>query len=826
MSDLESIEWPFELWLGRGPATVLRVASFRGREAISSVASFTVIAAAPPDLDLGGEALLGARAALIAHETTGPRRLVDGVVAAVEPGAARTHEGRRAVRLRVVSPLWMLKWRVTSRIFQGLTVPRIAEKILSAAGVPHVVKLARSYPARAYCVQYRESDHDFLRRVLAEEGIFHYLERAKEPLDPAGDAPPDTLVLADAEQFHPPVPDPAGTPGAPAILRCRDIDGTALRDDELSRFEVRRAVRPRRLLLRDYDFRAPSLDLSSSADVSGQVSPGAPAAGSDLGPLHVYRHRGEYEEPEISASRAAVDLEQHRRDAEIGRGESACRRLAPGHRFHVDAGSAPDVSGDYVITRVDHEGRAPGFGGAADRTYENRFECAPAGRPFRPRRPKRAPLQVCETATVVGPPSEEIHTDALGRIKVQFHWDLDGKRDDASSAWIRVAQGWAGTGWGLQLIPRVGMEVLVTFVGGDVDCPVVIGCLTNAAQPPVFVLPREKTRSGIRTSTTPGGGGFNELSFDDASGSEVLRIHAQRNWESVVLRDHSRAVGNDERIRVGGHREETVAGDRVEQVGGDVTETAEGDRTAIVGGSGDVTVRGDTDIRCAGDLSTFVGGRERRTITGNSDIVIEGDTTVRALGAAAVVIGDSGAPRSLALHVEGTSRISASRLAEISSEEGISLRCGASTILIGPESISISAPVVSVASERSTMVTSRERVAVRAATEATVQAKSMALKAEGASVTLTRTARVDGEKVKLRSRHEPMEDGREPEPPRPTIVEIVDEEGAAVPGQPFVVVQDDGVEIAGVTDDRGRAEVLVEGGASITLLAAGRFERG
>jgi type VI secretion system secreted protein VgrG len=794
MNDPSSIQSTFELWLGQDAATVLRVASFRGREGMSMLSSFDVTAIAPSDEDLGDEALLGSPAALVAQDPVGPSRLIDGVVAAVRPSAARSLQDRRSYRVRLAPALWMLKWRVKSRIFQNLSVPEIVGKVLAGAGVPYTSELSRPYPARAYCVQYRESDYDFIRRVLAEEGISYSFER--QPAAPGGGRglSPDPMILSDSEQFYPFIsgPDGAPTPSTP-VLHHREFDGGSPRDDEISRFEVRRIVRPRRLLLRDYDFRSPSLDLRSRAEADAAVPAPPEGGGSDLGELHVYRHRGEYEEPEISATRASIDLEQQRRRAVIGRGDSVCRRLAPGHRFRLDAGSALDLSGEYVVTRVDHEGHAPGFDGAgtgAKEVYKNRFECAPASRAYRPRRPKRSPFQVCETATVVGPSGEDVHTDSFGRIKVQFHWDLDGKRDESSSAWIRVAQGWAGTGWGLQFIPRIGMEVLVTFLGGDVDCPVVTGCLANAAHPPAFVLPREKTRSGIRTNSTPGGGGFNEVSFEDSSGGEVIRLHAQRNWDSVVRHDHTRSVGHDEQIRIGGSREVAIAGELSELVGGSSTETVEGDRTTVVGGSADHTVRGSGDIRFAGDLTTIVGGRERRTVSGQAEIVLEDDALVRALGATAVIVGHHDAPRSLALHVEGTAQLSSTQLTEVSSETAISLRCGSSSIRITPESISISAKTVSVNGGESTVLASQDRMTLWSKTKATVEAESMLLRSDGASVALSSTARINGDKVKLKSGHDPAEDGPVVEPPKPTLIEVVNPDGAPIPRQRFIVVQE------------------------------------
>ena len=182
------------------------------------------------------------------------------------------------------------------------------------------------------------------------------------------------------------------------------------------------------------------------------------------------------------------------------------------------------LDGHYVVARVEHTGRAPEAAPGRQPVYENRFVCVPAEVALRPKRPKRLLQQVVETAVVVGPAHEEVYTDEHGRVKVQFPWDLAGKNDARSSCWVRVAQAWAGAGWGFQFVPRIGMEVVVTFVGGDVDRPLITGCVPNAINVPPFMLPAQRTRSGIRTRTTPKGEGGNELSFEDRKGAEEIRF--------------------------------------------------------------------------------------------------------------------------------------------------------------------------------------------------------------------------------------------------------------------------------------------------------------
>lgn len=403
-----------------------------------------------------------------------PARVVPGIVASVQPDGAAIVRDRRSYRIRIVPGLWLLKHRTTSRIFQDMSVPDIVSAVLDGASVPRTWKLGQSYPSREYCVQYQESDYAFLRRLLAEDGILFWFELPTS----AGDG--ETMVLADNAQAYPLIAGSAFPNGGPRLL-LRSVGGMIQSDDNVHQFALRQRVRPTHVLLRDFDFRRPLLDLRSEAEsgptgISGTASAAILAATAQSGSdgtsqkLRVYGHRGEYGEPEVNPARARVELEQRRRRSQVGEGASPCRRLLPGHRFHLDA-AMTDLAGEYVVPRVDHEGRGRQHTGSVTTAdghpsaYTNRFECVPADVVFRPKRPKPVLRQVLESATVVGPANEEIYTDAYGRIKVQFHWDLEGTRDERSSCWMRVVQAWSGAGWGFQLIPRAGKWALTVRAG-------------------------------------------------------------------------------------------------------------------------------------------------------------------------------------------------------------------------------------------------------------------------------------------------------------------------------------------------------------------------
>ncbi|MFT3767297.1 MAG: type VI secretion system tip protein TssI/VgrG [Minicystis sp.] len=539
----------FEIHAGAFGPEDLAVVSFTGTESLSKPYRFDVLvavrAAGPSP-----EEILGARARLVMHGVP-ESRVVAGVLARVGPEAAQGPQEEHYYALRLVSSLWLLGRKKTSRVFQNLTTPEIVSAVLRSSGIEHDLKLARSYPKREYCLQYQESDLHFVNRLLAEAGIFYFF---RQP--PAGRAEDgEIVVLADQPAHYEAI---AGGNG----LSCRDA-GDLATTEHVRVFSARHEVRTAAVTLKGFDFKRPAFDLS--ADVE---APSGPGVRPDLG---AYDHDEDLVEGNIDEGATRTRLEQLRAAARVGSGSSVCRRLMPGAAFDLEDHPIHDLNRRWAVTAIEHRGQeASGRHGhplAADRTtYENDFRVVPADVPSRPKRPRRRAQQVLETATVVGPPGEEIHTDEHGRVKVQFHWDREGRRDDRSSCWIRTMQPWAGSAWGAQFIPRVGMEVVVSFLAGDVDRPMVLGAVYNGVNPPPFPLPANKTQSGIRTQSTPGGGGSNELRFEDAAGREQVYLHAERNLDEVVENDHTSTVRGLEVITVDKSRMVEVAEDNIRTV--------------------------------------------------------------------------------------------------------------------------------------------------------------------------------------------------------------------------------------------------------------------
>ena len=550
-----------------------------------------------PDIDLA--ALLGAPAHLTI-KSHGSERHLHGIVARA---ALLALHGRHATyRLTVVPDLWRLTRRAECRIFQNLGTLDILKKVLEGAGLPadrFRFDTSAEYAPREYCVQYGETDHDFIARLAEEEGLFSYF---------AHDDAAHVLVFADAADALPALPGGDRLPYIPPTFAVRDAEHIFALDAEES---LCTGVHE----LRDYDFTRPDLATDAAAK--------APAHHD----LTDYHYPGGYLDPGgPGRTRARIRSEAAQAERALIRGESECKRLFPGATFTLTGHPRADQNRTYVILEVEHEGEQAGAHEEDSEitvtTYRNRFRALPVEIPYRaPLTTPRPRIAGLQSATVVGPAGEEIHTDEHGRIKVQFHWDRQGKRDDAASCWLRVAQTWAGAGFGALFLPRIGHEVLVAFLDGDLDRPIVTGTVYNGLNTPPYALPADKTKSTIKSNSTPGGGGSNELRFDDAAGHEEVYLHAQRDQNVVTENDGTFKVGHDQADTIGNDHKRSVGHDRTLEVGHDDTQSIGNDRTITIGknlttsiGNARETTIGQTDTTTIGaDDTQSVGGS--RTIT-------------------------------------------------------------------------------------------------------------------------------------------------------------------------------------------------------------------
>jgi type VI secretion system secreted protein VgrG len=573
----------------------------RGREALSAPFAFVVEFRRVDSESVSLRELLAAEAQITVRRSDGAERIVHGFVEVAELGGT----GRLGpwYRLHVVPKLALLGHGRDSRIFQGKSVPEIVKDVLDEGKVAFRASLQGSYPRRDYCVQYQESDLAFVERLLAEEGIFYFFEFADGK---------HTVVLGDVPDAF---TDVDGDPQIP--YRPPAEDGGESRVEHVARAVRAGGVRPGRTIRRDFDCLHPELEVTGSASADGD---GAEVYDWRLGTGDL-----------ASAKRLArTRLEEVRSDAVEVDAEGVCVRVLPGRRLELVEHPEAVLNQKYEIVRVEHEVRQEKGAGTADAIahhYRCRFGAWPAGTPVRAGERPRAIVPGTQTATVVGPGGEEIHVDEHGRIKIQFHWDRDGKRDDRASCWVRAAQPWAGAGPATSRVPRIGQEVVVRFLEGDPDRPLVVGAVYDGGNPPPIGLPGDRTQSTVRSDSSPGGGGSNELKFEDRAGSEQIFRHAQKDENVVVENDADASVGRDATLDV--EKDRTVHVGRDQQL--EVTRHDAGE-----------VMRNQT-LGVGAARGTVVGGAHEETVVGSQSVSVAASQNVQVGMAAALTVGAAAA---------------------------------------------------------------------------------------------------------------------------------------------------------------------------------------
>ncbi|HME42128.1 MAG TPA: type VI secretion system tip protein VgrG [Syntrophorhabdales bacterium] len=460
------------------------------------------------------EKIVGQNVTVSIQLPKGDNRFINGIISEFlqAGGGIEDDKGRHfaAYGAILVPELWMLDVTTDSRIFQNLTAPQIVENILTENNISYKTDLRGQYQTREYCVQYRETDFNFVSRLMEEEGICYYFQH---------EAQKHTMFLADRTECH------KECPNQQTARYQLSADGTT-EDDVITGLDWKKQIRYGRYTVKDFNFTTPKVDLEASVSTRYRLGPGEREA---------YYYPAGHTTKAEGERIARLRMEEEETKITMMSGSSTCRAFTSGYRFRLEDYYRGDMDQkEYVLTSVEHEASQP-IKNESPFDYSNTFVCIPYEVQYRPKRSTRKPLVMgSQTAMVVGPPGEEIYTDEYGRIKVQFHWDRLGKKDDKSSCWIRVSQVWAGPGWGAVIIPRIGHEVVVDFLEGDPDRPLVTGSVYNAINKPPYPLPDEKTKSTLKSDSSKGGGGFNEIRFEDKKGSEEIFVHGQKDYNIVV----------------------------------------------------------------------------------------------------------------------------------------------------------------------------------------------------------------------------------------------------------------------------------------------------
>ncbi len=599
-----------------GLPTKLHVLELTGEEAISRLYSINVVLAAPTsDVDFGE--VVG-KEGLLTIDGLQQRRHLHGVVDTLEQRESAA--GYTVYHLDLVPAAWQLRYRQDCRIFQEMTVEQIISSVLKSSEIEFQFKITGELEPLDYCVQYRESDWDFISRLLEANGLYYFFSHAPGE---------HVLQIIDDYHQHPDIPGEGSVafhaPGAESTDR-----------EHIFSFFFKESMGSGRVTLTDYNFEKPTLEM----EVQGEAD--------RHGALEIYDYPGVYDLPEGGRGLARVRVQEARTMLQVGRGESTCPRLTAGAEFSMTGHPRTALNGErFTLVTVKHRGERLNKnldGGALDHrlTYSNSLVCIPREVQFRPARVTSVPkISGVQTAVVTGPPGEEIFTDRYGRVKVRFHWDRLGGEDDKSSCWVRVNQAWTGRGFGIQWIPRVGQEVIVDFIEGNPDRPIITGMTYHARNVQPYDLPGGKTKSSIKSDSTPGGGGSNELRFDDQKGQEHFFIHAQRDYDREVERNSATAVGQQRNVDVGASSSLSVAADRTVSVGQkqDVAVKGGDASLAVSAGNRNVNVSADynleaTNINEEASATVNVTGKAGVNITGLSGVNIKGDPSVMSVATA------------------------------------------------------------------------------------------------------------------------------------------------------------------------------------------------
>ncbi|MBL8316476.1 MAG: type VI secretion system tip protein VgrG [Rubrivivax sp.] len=617
--------------------------------------------------DLNAEKLLGKPMGVELKRADGSKRHFNGICTrfGIAPPQGRYYGYRASVR----PWLWYLTRTADCRIFQDLSVPEIVEKVFADHGpiANFQFKLDRSYRTRVYCVQYRETDFNFVARLLEDEGIYWYFEHSEGA---------HKLVLVDDPSFHEPAP------GCEKLPFYGNAGQVPPGKEFVGQWSFSREVQTGRVALTSYDFEKPSATLGTD---------GAHPREHSLADYEQFDFQGEYTVKSDGQQLADNRMEELAARHERLSGSTNAEAFATGHVFELTRHWREDQNARYLVTHTSHTASVTGYeSGQGAGQYACSFSAIPAAQIFRPQRRTPKPfVQGPQTAIVVGPAGEEIFTDKYGRVKVQFHWDRYGKKNEKSSCWVRTSSPWAGKSFGFVQIPRMGQEVVVDFLEGDPDQPLITGRVYNAEQMPPWELPANMTQSGVLSRSTKGGayGNANALRFEDKKGSEQVWLHAEKNQDIEVENDETHWVGHD--------RKKTIDHDETTHVKHDRTETVDNNESITIGVNRTESVGSNENITIGANRTESVGGDEKIEISGKRTVDVGSDETITISGNQSITVGaslDETIAGSLSQTVASTSTLTVGASLNQTVGGAVLMKSGGPTTIMAAGGMTIVAP--------------------------------------------------------------------------------------------------------------------------------------
>ena len=593
--------------------------SFSGVEKLSSLFNYK-ISAVSTNPNITPEQVLGKSVTLSISRPKSDPRVFNGIVTTFSASYAVV-SNLRAYELVLRPKAWLLTKTSDCKIFQNKTVIQITDSIFSDNQITNYKKqgITGSHPSRDYCVQYQETDFDFLCRIWAEEGIYFYFDHKNNE---------HTLVLSDSVNGY---------------CDCLDksvIHAPTIQNDTLSinRWDNDSVFVSGKYTLNDYNFEQPTTNLTATTVTT--------LSNSQFKSWELYNYPGNYTQKNDGQSLSRYRMEQVESAYAVAKGDGNYRGFMPGAKFTMEQHEVKsEEKKKYVLTSIEHTAIDESHLGntTIESSYSNKFEAIPATTIFRPPPVTRRPLiPGPQTAKVVGPSGEDIYCDKYGRIRVQFHWDRDGKNNENSSCWIRVAQVFAGANWGTIYTPRIGMEVIVAFLDGDPDQPLVVGSVYNADNMPPYTLPGQKTQSGIKTrSTTQGTSStYNEMRIEDLKNSELFYFRAQKDFQREVMNNDTLSVSNDQSITITKNRSLTVSEGNMSTTisKGNESKTVSAGNQSTTVSKGNVT----TDINSGNYNLTLGTGSANVKCNGGSILLQAASSITLKVGANEIVISQSG----------------------------------------------------------------------------------------------------------------------------------------------------------------------------------------
>jgi type VI secretion system secreted protein VgrG len=734
--------------------------------------------------------ILGTNATARVVQPGGETRYWNGFITRFRQ-AGVSRDGLAIYRAQMVPWLWFLTRTADCRMFQNQTVPEIIETVLGDFGfADYRLELSDAYPQREYCVQYRETAFNFLSRLMEEEGIFYYFAHENGRHD---------LVIADSRSRLGAWPGYEEVPflGPGASVTPGEV---------ISAWNAEYRVVTGAYAQTDYNFRTPSTSLRTNA---GQERSHAQAG------YEVYDYPGLYEDFDAGTRYSRTRLEELQWQHEVYRAISNARGIAPGHLLKVTGHPQTAAETEFLVVSAEYR-IWPGVsaeGHHQDEEYVCEFSAIKADEPFRP--PRRTPKPLVEgpqTAVVVGPAGEEIYTDEYGRVVVQFHWDREGQANENSSCWIRVAQVWAGRNWGAMFLPRIGQEVIVEFLEGNPDRPIITGRVYHAQNPPPYPLPDEKTKSTLKSLSSKGGGGFNEVRFEDKKGQEQLFIHAQKDMDTRVGSQSRLSVGSNLHETVGGEKDGVKCGDRRMQVYQDqhlkvhrnLSEHVGGDMQLQVGGidgpgNQDIVIKAQKKELVEGDCHHHVKGNRKEKVDLDQSLTVGMNQHEKVGMKHALEAGQE-------IHLKGGMRI------VIEAGMQLSLKGPGGFVDIGPAGVTIQGTLVNInsggaaGSGAGASPQAPEDPKAASPTAPTVAADA----APGAVSTAQATPASSGQGGTDSVEVQPGgggEEGEEATEAHWIIIELKDGQGNPVPDEPYRLKLPDGTVQEGRLNSNGKAEI-------------------